>query len=272
MKNKTIVLAVDGIDGSGKTTLIRYLKQQLENLHKEPMWQLPRPIRVYSEHVLKSTPQAEHFYGMMESSTLDDIDIALGALYHSSFHLKHILKNVKQQYDVILIDRFRPSFLAYQIHADGLSCFQDVFEAVLDSEHRQEITPDYFYLRSSLERSEKLLGKRKDKQSYHDGKSDKYKEKLLQGYDEFFYSSRYNFATNTIRVNLDLFEQEHGKGVDIFLQEMFSKFIYHYSYLPKMIRERYWEENKPKRLPSLDQEFAEETEADHEPKSLTIKC
>ena len=258
IRSKAIVLAVDGMDGSGKTTLIRYLKNRLESLHTEPLWQLPRAIKVYSEHVFKSSKEGLHFYRLMEAGQINDTDIALGAMYHSNAHLKHISETIANEYDVVLIDRFRPSFLAYQIHASGLDCLQETFEKILEEERVQGITPDYLYLRSSLERSKRLLADRTEQKSYHDGKDDRFKEKLLRGYDEFFYSTRYNFASNTIRVDLDQLEKETGPGLDVFLQEVFHRFMYTYSDLVKTVKEKHWDETKPKLQPGLIIEMNEE--------------
>lgn len=246
INDKPVILAVDGMDGSGKTTVIGYIKKRLETLHQDPLWQLKRPIKVYSEHVFRMSLEGSMFYRSMQGGDLDDMTIALGAIYNSGRYLQKIHSpEIYNEYDVILIDRFRPSFLAYQIYGENLNCFHDVYQQVLDEEHQKGMTPDYLYLRSSVGRSNRLLEGKTEEKSYHDKKDRSFKTRLLKGYDDFFYTDKYNFAKNTIRVDVDKLEEEIGTGLEIFLEDVFHKFLISYFDLPKLVNQRHWDKFYP---------------------------
>ena len=227
-----IVIAFDGPDGSGKTSAIQHIKKELENLHANPMFQLPRPIKVYSEHALKSSIQGQAFYELMEGGHLSDDLIGVGALFNWGYHVQNVIPAILDQYDVVLIDRFRPSFLAYQIFADKHVFIEDIFERFLHREKELGVTPDYFYLRSSVERSDGLLRAREkasgEQLSYHETKPASYKRDLLRGFDEFFFTDRYNFAKKSTIIDLDKEENGTQPNLEDFHELVFEKFLNEY--------------------------------------------
>ena len=103
----TKIICIEGLDGSGKTTLIDRVKKKLE---------------ADGQKVLLTSPFLTTDYDVQfKSDILNSKDIFLettgmaNVLYRFQNHLRKLIDS--NEYDVILIDRYLPSFYVYQMYA-----------------------------------------------------------------------------------------------------------------------------------------------------------
>lgn len=219
-----IVVAFDGIDGCGKTTACEAIKDKLENLHKEYLLCLNRPISVMVMHFFGHSNCSIDFRAKVRAGNISDLQIALGSLYFSTNTLRVIAKLVNDV-DVILIDRSRASFFAYQIHGCGLYQLSDAFDFVLEQDNQLGHTPDYFYLRSSIERSNELIQARGIGKDYFDNKQKEFKQKIHSAYEEFFSSYRVPDKSKLTLIDLDSFESNKERNIEDFKEHITTVFL-----------------------------------------------
>ena len=103
----TKIICIEGLDGSGKTTLIDRVKKKLE---------------ADGQKVLLTSPFLTTDYDVQfKSDILNSKDVFLettgmaNILYRFQNHLRKLIDS--NDYDVILIDRYLPSFYVYQMYA-----------------------------------------------------------------------------------------------------------------------------------------------------------
>lgn len=222
------IIAFEGMDGSGKTSLATSFPNLLSKLHEIKELQLCRPIKVFQTHVFEHTPEAIAYMQNMKAGNLSELEIGLGALYNSHRFLNSALPELAKQYDVILIDRCRASFLAYQIYGAGLDRLRDTYDYILEQELLSNVTPDYIYLKTELKETEKLIKKRNVKKDHYDNKKSEFKKRMKQGYEEFFNSPNFNFAKKTTIIEPAKIAKINGEGLDIFISTAWDIFLENY--------------------------------------------
>lgn len=96
------IITLEGIDGSGKTTLRNSLHRHFASSGKEVCWATSEP------------------WSISESEIDSDPFVAMLQLIADRRHHCNVLKSTK--YDIALIDRFAYSTEAYQGYGDGVDC------------------------------------------------------------------------------------------------------------------------------------------------------
>lgn len=174
--NRGILIAIEGIDGSGKSTLVSNLRTSLQEkslpvmLTKEPggsalgkqlreiLQTQTKPVSAKAEYLLFAADRAEHFQKMI------------------SPHL--------QQNNIIISDRSSDSSLVYQGYGRGLDI------AMIDQINgwaKNGLCPDLtFYINVSLECAQKRLALRDEKLTAFEQEDISFTKRLIHGFTEIF--------------------------------------------------------------------------------------
>lgn len=103
-------IAIDGVDGSGKSTQVQLLTQHLESAG----------FSVYTTRAVGGTPIGENLRSIMLSDTPRSVETDFYIARAMYAELTHYLNTHRSAGNVIIIDRSPMSFWAYQVHGDGL--------------------------------------------------------------------------------------------------------------------------------------------------------
>ena len=107
------VIIFEGADGCGKTTQIKLLKKSLES----------QGLKVYCTREPGGSPTAEKIRKLFLNN--EELDIWTQILLCSAARNEHLIYleelQKKENFDVIIFDRFIDSTLAYQIYSNNLS-------------------------------------------------------------------------------------------------------------------------------------------------------
>ena len=174
--HRGILIAIEGIDGSGKTTLARDLTQSLSAqqfpvvLTKEPggsaVGKLLReilqtqqvPLTPKAEYLLFAADRAQHFH-----------EVIIPALNRNN---------------IIISDRMADSSVVYQGYGRGLEI--DIIKTV-NRWAMDAIEPDLvFYLRISPEKARERLYKRKEGLTAFEQEQATFTKKLIEGFEDIF--------------------------------------------------------------------------------------
>lgn len=174
-KNGSLFISFEGIEGSGKSTQIEYLKEYL----------IDQGLRV----LLLREPGGSIFGEKLRSAILNSetpiSPLAEAHLFASSraqLLSEKILPFLEQQNSAVLLDRYIDSSLAYQGIARGLG-----LQTILDIHAHSplNILPNRtFYLKIDLETSQKRQHARGNKKDYFEKENHDFYQKLIQGFDE----------------------------------------------------------------------------------------
>lgn len=170
-------IVVEGIDGSGKTTLAKRLTEHYRALGKKVhMTREPggtgiaEQLRYYlttndSNEVI--TPQAQ-------------IMLAFAARFQHNVLIEKLLRDGY----IVICDRYYASTVAYNLTLNEAdSQWYTLFKRLAS----ECITPDFtFYLKVSPHTSNKRIAERNETISFHDALSMDKKQKLINGYNWFF--------------------------------------------------------------------------------------
>ena len=189
------IMAVEGLDGSGKSTLVGYLKQQVESEDTSKLYtNLKRRPRV---KVLPILGEDDYFYDRLHALEgidykkgekgidVSDTNLAQAVLDATNRTMHQVVPELSHYYDLIILDRSRASFNAYQLHMHQLTEYR---QAWLDS-----IQKDYellgpvraIYLSASTALRARLLSTRSSLDDL-DQMSLKHEHALLAGMNEYF--------------------------------------------------------------------------------------
>lgn len=223
-----IVVAVDGLDGCGKTSLAEYIAAETRKLNQVSLFNLPRAPKVLVLHMFGHDEYSMRFRSNLAAGNYAFVQIALGALHHSSLNLHQNVPVLCKDYDVIILDRGRASFYAYQIVAEKQQWIATAFDNLMDYERKNGLCPEYIYLRSSVKRSMKMIAKREGKQEYHDLQPIDFKERLYKGYEKFFLTPFYVDPEGVMVIDVDTIDAKHGRDLETFLVEGYGRFLTKY--------------------------------------------
>lgn len=175
INSNSLFLSFEGIEGSGKSTQIKYLKEYLEG-------------RGHSVLLLRE-PGGSKFGEKLRSAILDSSEpispLAEAHLFASSraqLLAEKVLPFLEKDKSVVLLDRYLDSSIAYQGVARGLG-----IKTILDLHAHAPLNTapnKTFYLKIDLETSElrqKIRGNEKD---YFEKENHAFYSQLISGYDQ----------------------------------------------------------------------------------------
>lgn len=126
----TKIICIEGLDGSGKTTLINKLDTVLYDKKLNVNIMTPFMVTDYGSQLKSDILNSKnHFRELTGMSYL---------LYSLQSKIEEHLNNIKNKYDVIILDRYIPSFYTYQIYNNK----QDVKLAKTLLDYLHENSPD----------------------------------------------------------------------------------------------------------------------------------
>ena len=182
-KNNGILLVVEGVDGAGKSTLVRNLANQLAHKNREILItkepggsELGKYLReLVQTQPVPITPMAEYLLFAADRAQ----------------HIAQVIKPALARGAIIISDRMADSSLAYQGYGRGLD--RDYIQKI-NAWIMQGIIPDLvFYLKLSPQQAAQRIKKRLSLTAF-EKEQEIFTERLLQGFDSIF-SSRPNVVT-----------------------------------------------------------------------------
>lgn len=189
MRDNGIFITLEGIDGSGKTTHIQYIKELFEQ----------ESFTVVTTREPGGTPMAEKIRSvLLEGWGDEDVDPLTEAMLFSSSrkqHLENFIKPHLAQGHVVISDRYVDSMLAYQHAARG--CEREKLMNLCSMVCGDNGWPDYtFYFATSVETAMKRTANRIGEDRF-DKEAMSFKEGVVKGYEQLMKENKGRY----IRVN-----------------------------------------------------------------------
>lgn len=174
--HRGVLVALEGIDGSGKTTLARALADKLKErgmpvvLTKEPgATSLGIKIRELVQHEKQAiSPVAESFLFAADRAQ----------------HIAHLVKPALASGSIVISDRMADSTRAYQGFARGVNrpFLEAIIAGALDG-----VAPDIvFYCALDLDTALQRLAQRRQEASRFEKENRSFYESVIQGFEEIF--------------------------------------------------------------------------------------
>ena len=165
-------ITFEGIDGSGKSTQIKLLREKLQ--------QDNRKVHVFREP--GGTDLSEKVRTLLLNSELD-IDPVTELLLFSSARAQLVVEKVKPilaRDEIVILDRYYDSTIAYQGYGRQSLPIHDIHELNAIASHA--LTPDVtFYLKIPLEEAQKrTASKQKDRM---EKAGNKFYTKVIEGFE-----------------------------------------------------------------------------------------
>lgn len=174
-KRQGLIISLEGIEGSGKSTQIAKLTDYFEQ----------KGYSVLSLREPGGTDTGEKIRNVLLNLPKETYPLTEALLFAASRAelLTHkILPFIQDKKSVVLLDRYIDSSYAYQAYAGKLG--EDAIKAI-HSIDPLTIMPDItFYYKISLKTSMERQSKRGQKKDYFESKPDSFYEKLIKGFDE----------------------------------------------------------------------------------------
>lgn len=192
MTKKTKFITFEGIDGSGKSTFIPLIKEELEKMGEE----------VVLTREPGGTPLGERLREVILNDDMDVMTEALLAFASRNEHINKVIRPALEAGKFVISDRFTDSTFAYQGYAGGAN-MDDL--AKLEQLVQKDVFPELTFLfvvptEVSRERLSKT-GKVPDK---FEGQEDSYFDKANAGYLEM--AEDYSHRIKVIDSSLSLEE------------------------------------------------------------------
>lgn len=210
--HKSLVIAVEGLDGSGKDTVIEFIKNHLE--------EQGRRVSVFADlYSTETGADIRKLFIQAEGSLGFSTELSLMCAARSENVAKNILPALKRG-DIVLLNRFTASTYAYQcmaktvtpdeVSAEGLCLIKDGFlkcasRAVQTRKYAFDklnsiysfntIVNKWIYVDIDPETQQQRLSLRK-KTDYLDKASIEFHQKVRDGFTEFFHTFAINNKTN----------------------------------------------------------------------------
>lgn len=188
-------ITIEGIDGSGKTTMINNLKYYFEK-------------KGFDVVLTREPGGVEVSEKIREIIFLNDIDAKTEALLFAASRREHILKKIipeLKQGKIILCDRFVDSSIAYQSYGRGLKEEDVKFinDYILDS-----LSPDVtLYFSVNVETSLARTKSREENNKMDNEKQDFY-NKVKAGYDKIAQENKDRVITIDTNKNINIVKKE----------------------------------------------------------------
>lgn len=175
-QTKGILISVEGIDGCGKTTLAKNLKQNFEEQNKNTLLtQEPGGTKLGQK-----LRQILH----EEKKMTSDLPEYLLFAADRAQHFEQIIIPALQQNKVIISDRMADSSLAYQGYGRGLDT--EMIKKV-NSWAMQNIEPNIIiYVKIDTQTAFDRIKKRNEKLTSFEQEKKEFWQKVLNGYEEIF--------------------------------------------------------------------------------------
>jgi dTMP kinase len=199
-------IAVDGIDGSGKTTICNYIADAIDGrvmtaFGEGPIGKEVRKVILTKDQKLPNSVSSSLIF----------------AAVVESFHL-YVMPALRNGENIIL-DRFMGSTYSYQVHSHPKDNLYNEYWRIY-TEMLKLATPDiYIYMDVSIVNSNKRLSNRSDL-NYLDTVSNGVKEKLIEG---FRYFSRNLILPNSVIVDANEDLIDVCMSIDMVLREFEAK-------------------------------------------------
>lgn len=168
----THTIAIDGPDGTGKTTQIELLEEKLSK----------HGLKVYKTKISGGTPLAMELRKVAHADyeREGEVDLYIHFAMYSS--LMYDLGKKRSSYDIILIDRSPLCLIAYDGVAAGL---EDLAEACLGCKKyfKEMDISTVFYLDAHQDILNERMSKRDKLRDYYEKQGRKYQDKIRKGYE-----------------------------------------------------------------------------------------
>lgn len=202
----TKIICIEGLDGSGKTTLINKLDVVLCNQELNVNVLTPFMVAEYGNRLKSDILNSKnHFRELTGMSYL---------LYSLQNHIEEDLIRTKNKYDIIILDRYIPSFYTYQIYNNkqnselATQLLSYLHENSPDINHSYLIQADIVNTNIRLSRNIVDDGDIRTLSNYHD---------LQAGYIDYY--KRYSPETKNLpNNNLD----DLNKAIETIIEDIFK--------------------------------------------------
>lgn len=198
------IMAIDGLDGAGKSTLAEYIKRQVESEDTSELYaHLKRRPRV---KVLPILGEDGYFYDRLQELegentkedngvNVSDITLAQAVLDATNRTMHIVVPELSHYYDLIILDRSRASFNAYQLHMQQLGEYRQAWLNSIQKDYELLGAVKVIYLSASSDLRRKLLTARSAMDDL-DRMSLEYEPALIDGMNEYFgvLDAKYNPA------------------------------------------------------------------------------
>lgn len=197
-------ISFEGIEGSGKTTQIKYIKDYLESLGYEVLTLREPGGTTFGEKLREAILQSEEKVAPMAEA-------CLFASSRAQLLESKVLPFLSSKKKVVIVDRFLDSSLAYQGSARALG-----FETVLGIHQFAPLNtvPHLsFYLKIDLETSHKRQAERGNVKDYFEKETEKFYNLLIDGYDKASDIFKNRFETIDARESVESVREQIQKAV-----------------------------------------------------------
>ena len=214
--SKPLVVCFEGMDGCGKSTLLKYIEASL--------------IRDYPDkHIVAMDifGNDREVKGAINSAKEFNIETLLALLSATTKTLYKLVPYLIQEgTDIVLIDRGRASFYAYQcMKGEDTTIFIGLSNYVCDQDVKYKRAPNYVYIKSSIDRCERLMSIR-DTKTAMDKRSKEDKLATQIGYDLYFDNLERRGCSEILTIDADRYEinEVNEKAYQLF-KEKFVQYL-----------------------------------------------
>jgi len=179
-----ILITVEGIDGSGKSTLVKALHEHL----------ISNNINAMVTKEPGATPLGKQLRAILQTQPMPVDPKAEFLMFAAdrAQHIRDIIKPALAQGNIIISDRMADSSVVYQGYGRGLNipAIESVNKWVMDG-----VQPDItIYLRISIEEAERRLTKRAVEKTAFEKEKREFTQRLIDGFEALF-AQRDNIIT-----------------------------------------------------------------------------
>jgi len=208
MKKQAFIISVEGIDGSGKTTLVESLYKALKYRYMDPESKLICEKKIATVMALGSGSVGREIKAFLASvgpspfekheAQYVSHDVFFGAAI-AQYH-RYTLPTLAETYDILITDRSVASFYAYQVHDNSSQVADAIFNTVIMPSHGTVMTDLHVHIQCDAEITEARLSQRDSVSFYFDEANEKEKKRIRRGYDIFNNTYLRAFSKNVMFV------------------------------------------------------------------------
>ncbi|VEU59378.1 dTMP kinase [Mesomycoplasma neurolyticum] len=200
-------IVFEGIDGSGKTTIIEKLKKFLPEYFKNKQFVFTR------EPGGTNLKEAEQIRAILleKQNDIDSFSEAILFMAARRMHLNKVIWPALEQNKIVICDRFVDSSIAYQGAGKniGVEKIAKLNDLIVESTY-----PDYtFYLQTSVHLSKERLNKNRVAEDRIENNNDDFFEKIVKCYDELFLKNKDRYILINSNNSIDVVYAEVKKEI-----------------------------------------------------------